>query len=52
MQDGEPGTADVSSEIEQLKRKIEQLEAELASLKATFGDTYQRNYSAPRPQQR
>jgi hypothetical protein len=34
-------------EIERLQRRIEALEAELASLKTAFGDTYQRNSSAP-----
>lgn len=35
-------------EIEQLKRKIEQLEAELAALKTAFGETFQRRSSGDR----
>ena len=34
---------DASSEIEQLKHKIDQLEAELSAYKLLFGETYQRS---------
>ena len=36
-----------AAEIERLKHKIELLEAELSAYKQVFGDTYQRNSSAP-----